>query len=320
MPSSVSGKPVDSSGSITPAADGSSAHLVAARPRGCETRAAARGRTAASARATETDRATDGSVEQPRPTPAHRPRRRASAASRIGQRGAGARDAVVESQHPDPAAVETRDAAPHRRRDTAASRRAARSAIPALDAFEVRVERLRRRQPAAAARRRRPSARWRNPRGPLASMTKPRRDPDRPAVALPSSTMPVAVVPDALEPCLVQIDRAFRLGLAHERVVEVRPVPMRIGDLVVRARGDQQLPRVLARRRRTRSPGSMEEEREPAFEAARDVRTRPLPGAPLRERAGAAADRSDPRAPRAAGWPAASTIRRSRTADGGRAR
>ena len=118
---------------------------------------------------------------------------------------------------------------------------------------------------------------------------------------------------------VVEIDRAVRLGLADERVIEVRPVPMRVADLVVRARGDQQLPRVLAIVGEALA-GLVEEEREAAFQAAGDVGTCALPRAPFREHAGAGAGRSDPRALRAAGWPAASTIRRSRTADGGPAR
>ena len=58
--------------------------------------------------------------------------------------------------------------------------------------------------------------------------------------------MPVPSVPDAIEAGRVQVDRAFRLGVADERVIEVRPVPMGVADLVVGAGGDQQLARMIA--------------------------------------------------------------------------
>ena len=58
---------------------------------------------------------------------------------------------------------------------------------------------------------------------------------------------------------------------------------MRVADLVVRARGDQQLARVIAIVGEALA-GAMEEEREAALETAGDVRTCPLPGSPFRER------------------------------------
>ena len=87
----------------------------------------------------------------------------------------------------------------------------------------------------------------------------------------------------AVEPRLVEVDGARGLGLLRERVIEVRPVPVRVGDLVVRARRDQQLPLAfgVVGERLARA---MEEEGEAALQAARDVRSRPLPRAPLRER------------------------------------
>ena len=100
---------------------------------------------------------------------------------------------------------------------------------------------------------------------------------------VPSSIDAGVFVPDAIQPRLVQVDRALRFGLADERVIEVRPVPMRVADLVVRARGDQQLARMVAIVRESFA-GTMEQEGEPAFETAGDLRALPLPGAPLRER------------------------------------
>ena len=147
MPSSVSGKPVDSSGSITPAADGSSAHA------GPATRAL---RNASARRVDERQRrrapsGTDRDRRQRRQQTV--PGRRAVGGAergrdRIGQRRAGAGDAVVEAQHPDPAAgkhvvqrgIVDRIGRRLRRRP---------QSVPALDAFEVRVEPLRRRQPSA---------------------------------------------------------------------------------------------------------------------------------------------------------------------------
>ena len=64
----------------------------------------------------------------------------------------------------------------------------------------------------------------------------------------------------------------------------------------------------------------MEEETEPALQAAGHVRARPLPACPISRTGGSAGDRSDRRALRAEGWRAASMIRRWRIADGGRAR
>ena len=89
---------------------------------------------------------------------------------------------------------------------------------------------------------------------------------------------------DRVEPRLVQVSRPRCLRLLDEREIEIGPIPMRVGDVVVGTGGDQQLPGVI-RVVRESLVESMEEEREPALEAAGDVRMRPLPRAPLRERA-----------------------------------
>ena len=59
---------------------------------------------------------------------------------------------------------------------------------------------------------------------------------------------------------------------------------MRIGDVVVRARRHQQLPLVVGAVCE-RVATLVEEKREPALQTAGDIWTRPLPGAPLGERA-----------------------------------
>ena len=89
---------------MTPAAEGSSAQSLADDRAAPERERAARGRTASARAPLGTARRTDGSVAS-----SAIPRRRAVATrdrggQRIGQRRAGARDAVVEAQHPDPAA------------------------------------------------------------------------------------------------------------------------------------------------------------------------------------------------------------------------
>ena len=114
--------------------------------------------------------ATDGSVASRRSQAGSPSAAPIAAARRIGQRGAGARDAVVEAQHPDPAA---RKHMVHRRIVDRIGRRLAQRA-----AGDPSARRLRSacRAPASAAASdavasRSRSARCRNPRGPLASMT-----------------------------------------------------------------------------------------------------------------------------------------------------
>ena len=73
-----------------------------------------------------------------------------------------------------------------------------------------------------------------------------RRDPESAAVAGALEHDAGVFLADAVHLRLVQVHRAVRLGVADERVIEVRPVPMRVADLVVRARGDEQLARMVA--------------------------------------------------------------------------
>ena len=88
---------------------------------------------------------------------------------------------------------------------------------------------------------------------------------------------------EPFEPCLVQVDRALGLSFLCERLIELWSVPMRIGDLVMRARRHQQLPLMIGVVRKC-GARLVEEKREPALQAAGDVRTRALPRAPLGER------------------------------------
>ena len=180
--------------------------------------------------------------------------------------------------------------------------------IPSRDILEVRVETLRRRQPVErrvieAERPVQESAR------PAGVNHEPRRDADGSAIPRPLENRPGALVTDALEARLVEIDGSFGFGFARERLIEVRPVPMRVGDLVPRAGCHEELASVLAvvGKRLTRT---MEEEGEPALQASRDIRPRALPGSPFRERANSRQSHIGQPALRAAGWPEEWTTRR----------
>ena len=84
------------------------------------------------------------------------------------------------------------------------------------------------------------------PARPAGVDDEPRRDAEPSAVACPLEHDAGVFLPDALHLRRVQVDRAVGLGVAHERVIEVRPVPVRVADVVVRARGDEQLARMIA--------------------------------------------------------------------------
>ena len=81
---------------------------------------------------------------------------------------------------------------------------------------------------------------------------------------------------------LVHVIDAGSDRFPNQGEVEVGPVPMRIHNLVVRARRHEQLPPV---RLVVRKPfvAAMEAEGEAALQAGGDVRPRALPRAPLRE-------------------------------------
>ena len=155
--------------------------------------------------------------------------------------------------------------------------------IPALDAREVPVS------PCVAGSQRidvsaRPSAWARNPRGPLASIRNPARTSTASSRRSPSSTDAVALEAHPRQRQLVDVAHAFALGFAHQPVIEIGAVPVRVGDGVVRARRDEQLPRVRGGVREAPIE-IVAEEGEPALEAAGDVGIRRAPRPPLRERA-----------------------------------
>jgi hypothetical protein len=104
----------------------------------------------------------------------------------------------------------------------------------------------------------------------------PCRNPDRTPVTYPFECCPVALTTHGVEKRRVQIDGAFCLGLSHQRMIEVGAIPVRIRNLVVRARRDQQLssmPVVVFE-----SPIEiMKEEGEPALQTDADVGMRLLP-------------------------------------------
>ncbi len=103
---------------------------------------------------------------------------------------------------------------------------------------------------------------------------------DRLAVARAFERRAVAIKVDALDRRLVEIGRAGFLGFAHEVVIEVGAIPVRVANLVVRAGGHHQLPRMRLVIRE-RLAGAMEIEGEAAFEAAADVWSRSLPCSPF---------------------------------------
>src|SRR5580704_15747141 len=78
------------------------------------------------------------------------------------------------------------------------------------------------------------------------------------------------------------MDDPFGFRFAGERVVEVRPVPVHVADLVMRAGRDEQLALVLPGVSKGLT-GTMEKEREAALEATGHVRARTLPRPPLRK-------------------------------------
>src|SRR5262249_25534519 len=108
-------------------------------------------------------------------------------------------------------------------------------------------------------------------------------DLDALAAAHAGEPRAITLEADVLERELVDVAGARGLGFAHEPVVEVGPIPMRVGRRVVRARRDEQL---------TRVPGIVDEllievvleEAEPALEPAGDFWIRLTPAPPLRER------------------------------------
>jgi hypothetical protein len=117
--------------------------------------------------------------------------------------------------------------------------------LPALDVLEVGIQTLRWRQPGE-----RRSVEAQRPREKPARTARVdnERCADVHVLALACAVNDGAIVAkrDAGEFGPVEIHDPGVRGLAHEVVVEVRPVPMRIADVVVRAGGDEQLARMFA--------------------------------------------------------------------------
>ncbi len=91
---------------------------------------------------------------------------------------------------------------------------------------------------------------------------------------------------DALEPRLVEEHGTRGHRLPGQELVDLWPVPVSVGHAVVRARGHEELPRVLGPVGEGPVP-LVAEEAEPALQPAGQLRIRPLPGPPFGERADA---------------------------------
>ena len=163
---------------------------------------------------------------------------RALGSSKVGresirERGAGARDSVVEAQHPDPAAWKH---VVKRGRVRRVWRRTVRGrdAGPEIHALKVREEALCRWQP---SQRRVASAECRCQKSTWAAGIddEPGLDFDRLPLARACERHSTGRVADALETRFVEVNRARRLRLFDQREIECRAVPVRISNLVVRA-------------------------------------------------------------------------------------
>ena len=112
----------------------------------------------------------------------------------------------------------------------------------------------------------------------------------------------------------IEVAHAGRLRLLQKKEIEFLPVPMGIGDLVVRARGDEELVAAVGGSRK-RPAFLVAIEREAALEADGEVRIRRLPAAPRGERQEARKVPARRRSPRGGGSRGARWTRRSRSAD-----
>ncbi len=119
-------------------------------------------------------------------------------------------------------------------------------AIPPFDALEVREQSAGRRKP--AERRFLESERvMQKAAGPARVDDERRRHAHGRAIAPRAfEDGDIAFVTDVIQPRLVEIHRAGRFRLARQHLVERRPIPVRVGDFVMRARGHEQLPRASA--------------------------------------------------------------------------
>src|SRR5215472_8689690 len=83
--------------------------------------------------------------------------------------------------------------------------------------------------------------------------------------------------------CAVEVLHSLSLGLVHQELIEVGAKPVRVGNLVSRARRDEELiaPLGISSKGVTRFVAV---EAEPAFQAASDLRICGLPRSPRRQR------------------------------------
>src|SRR5215831_1272096 len=112
--------------------------------------------------------------------------------------------------------------------------------VPSRDVFEVRVEPLRGRQPAEWWRIEAQDAPQQTTRAACVNH-KGRDDADWLPATRAFQRRSIAIDRHAIDRGFVEVDRAGGLSLAHEIVIEVRPVPMGVADVIVRAGGDHQL-------------------------------------------------------------------------------
>ena len=140
---------------------------------------------------------------------------------------------------------------------------------------------------ACRARRRERRAERRGERGLAARGVDEKARADREAA---SGLRPVEP-PEALAPAddrgasaiAVEIPDARRLRFLEEEMIELRPVPVRVRDLVAGARADE-MPVAAVAEVRERASRLVREEREAPLQARADPGVRRLPQAPLRER------------------------------------
>ena len=96
------------------------------------------------------------------------------------------------------------------------------------------------------------------------------RDADRLTVSCPREVDVIAGLVEPVEGGLVEIVHAGSLRFAHQCLIEVRPIPVRVADLVGGTRRNHQLPiacvSVVERRIEL-----VKEEREAALESARHI-------------------------------------------------
>ena len=235
------------------------------------------------------------------------------------RRDARAREAVAESQNPDPAAVENVVEGGVVRR---VGRRLARGQdvhlVEAARVREVGVEAGRLGQPVErplpdAERLPEKSPRPRRVHG------EPRADLERLSGALAGDADASVSGFDAIERRAVEILGAGVARLADEEEVEVRAIPVRVGDLVARRGGDEELVAAIRVGGEAAGPHGAHRTRSRASARRRPPGARAASG-PTCRAGEAAAARSAARAPPAAGSPAATWTRRSRSAGAFRAR